>query len=349
MRRRRLSQMSTSSSAATLGRGRVVPQPRARSPSGVPVAKALAAPTYSGSRLRWPTSIASSPRGSNPPPISVSRAAARATTPFGPSKAFSASSSPCTTAACTSTGTPVPPVTSADSASSRAADSGLTGRPSHASGTTSRRGQHVQPGQHLRGAPWPRAGAAPSSAAVTRSAPCTTGSVTMPARTSSRSNPCLSSAALATATAAPTSAATGPPERRSARWRMRGVDGRARARRTPGRRRRDQAAERVGQAMHRQTVSCPTGNNAHEGPALHRRHSAQKTRKLSHPPTSLHARAGPHRGAITDERDLGEPAQRDTAVPAAGRARRRRQRDRRGLCRGRRRPARLLGATRPAG
>ena len=59
----------------------------------------------------------------------------------------------------------------------------------------------------------------PSSSRATRSAPCSTGSVTVPARTASSSYRCPSSAALATAERRPTSAATGPPERRNAGWR----------------------------------------------------------------------------------------------------------------------------------
>src|SRR5205814_543545 len=111
---------------------------QARTPSRVPVANAFAAPRYSGSRARWPISGASRPRGSRPPAIRVSRAAARATTPDGPAKGRNASSSPCTIEASSSVGTVDMPATSDSTPDSRGTTSGLTGRPSVPSATTSR-------------------------------------------------------------------------------------------------------------------------------------------------------------------------------------------------------------------
>ena len=73
------------------------------------------------------------------------------------------------------------------SASSRAATTGsVTGRPSSASGTTSRAASTCSLASTCRGARG-QSSASPASAPATRSAPWSTGSVTVPARTASRS------------------------------------------------------------------------------------------------------------------------------------------------------------------
>ena len=148
----------------------------------------------------------------------TSLAAARATTPFGPSNAQSDISSPCTTAATSRAGAVLPPVTRLNRPDSRDATVGeVIGRPSASGGTTSRAASTCTRARTCLGTFGHRLDML-SSSRPTRSAPCTTGSITAPARTSSSGYPCRSSAALATAERSAISAATAPPERRSAGW-----------------------------------------------------------------------------------------------------------------------------------
>ena len=192
----------------------------AATPSGGPAANPSAARRYSAACRRCPTSGTARPFGSRPVATAVSRAAARATTPFGrSSNGASASSSPCTTATSTGAGTAVPPVTSSASSPSRCATAGSgRGRPSSAAVPLGRhqagRGQHVQPGQRLqrRAAPGGRAaGPTPRRPAPPRPAPgCA------PRRRARSGAP--SSAADARAARRPASAAVAGQPRRFTGW-----------------------------------------------------------------------------------------------------------------------------------
>ena len=179
---------AVSSSAATPDRRRVVLQPRpqrrracrwrTRRPTRRTPARAPGA--------RPPARSARA--GRSPLAISVSRAAARATTPFGPANGCSASSSPCTTAASSSGGDPA--------ASARGTSPAMTRQPRAGALRAAGRGRRPapRPARPARAAaPAPAAAPAarcrPAPAARRRPAarPVRTGSVTAPARTSSRS------------------------------------------------------------------------------------------------------------------------------------------------------------------
>ena len=230
-------------------------------------------------------------------------------------------------------------------------------------------GEHVQPGEHLPRRPRPQVDQAAAAPSATRSAPCRTGSVTVPARTSSRSYAWPSSAALATADAQADlgrDLAALPAQRAVP---QRGVDAVAGAGRARARRRRARAGGRADPVTAHGTPGTDpehgmrerarkwqdSRSSDHGSRSRHRRRTARPDARYSLQPspgtpgaTSVHTRATRSRQrSRPHERDLGEPVFGDAAVPAAGRAGRRRQRHGGGVRAGRRRPARLLGAAGP--
>ena len=200
--------------------GAAVPHPRGQAVgrAGRETPRRLAGTPYRDRRC--PTSGTASPCGSRPAAMAVSRAAARATTPFADGNGASASSSPCTTATSTGAGTDVRrPVDQARRAGAQAARAPTrrasgAGRPQLVAPVASGR----QAGTRSRRAAPPAraAGPAPAAARVrqvpssrpdssaARTAPASTGSVTTP---SARADRAPSSAADARAARSAASAA----------------------------------------------------------------------------------------------------------------------------------------------
>ena len=171
------------------------PRPRPRSaaarsaaPSGVPVAKAPAAPTYSGSRARWPTStreqaarVEAAGHQGQPgggPRHHAGRPGERRAAPAARRARRRRSSSGGD-----------PPCRRRTSAGERVEPGRRRRRPAGRArlGHDAPGGQHVQPGQHLPGRPRPQRRPARRARRRPAARPGRTGSVTVPARTSSRS------------------------------------------------------------------------------------------------------------------------------------------------------------------
>ena len=261
----------------------------------MPVAKAPAAPTYSGSRSRWPTSTATRPRGSKPagdqgqpgggPGHHAGRPGERAQRQQLAVHDGGQHQRRDRGAAGDQPGQSRP--------AGRATTGSATGPPQlGVRRTTSRAASTCSRASTWRGAFGQRS-LSPGSAAATRSAPCSTGSVTVPARTASRSY-------------------AGPPARR---WPPRSA-GRPRPR--PGRR---AGAARGGRSAWstrsraRSTAARDVGELEQRGERIrgHARHASDRTVRRAAAVRSRDRRHRGRRAATAAARTARRPRRRPPA------------------------------------